>query len=102
MQEVKRQNSNTQHATDLRKRGATGIRTPDFLHAMQRQDLHRSMYAQLASLMRAHESAPMSTGCGTPQLYGPQLLPLPLIGPTPSGIAAHNTRPASSPLVFTT
>ena len=66
-------------ASDLREtwpRGATGTRTPDFLHAMQRQDLHRSVHAQVAGPTRAHESTIMPTGCGTPLLYGPRSLPL--------------------------
>ena len=58
--------------------GATGTRTPDFLHAMQRQDLRRSMYELVASLMRAHESTLMPTGCGTSLLYSSQPLPLEL------------------------
>jgi hypothetical protein len=34
MQAVKDQNQRSQHAFDLRKRGAKEIRTPDLLHAI--------------------------------------------------------------------
>ena len=77
---------------------------------MQRQDLHRSMYTQVAGLMRAHESTLMPTGCGTPLLYSSRPPPLELTGRhrmangqrTPARIvsASHRYRPARHQLLI--
>jgi hypothetical protein len=57
-------------ASDLRKRsGATGIRTPDLLHAIQRQDIHHRPYPQVTVPGRPHESPGIQAGCGTFLLY---------------------------------
>jgi hypothetical protein len=45
MQEVKDRFSRSQHASDLRKCGAKGIRTPDLLHAIQARTIARQSQA---------------------------------------------------------
>ena len=52
-----------------------GIRTPDLLHAIQRQHVHRSVSAQVTVPGRAWESARMRTCCGTFLLYKSRSLP---------------------------
>ena len=49
-----------------------GIRTPDLLHAISRQHVHRSTSAQVTVLTRAPESAVVHPGCGTSALYSLQ------------------------------
>ena len=46
-----------------------GIRTPDLLHAISRQPVHRSPSAQVSVLARAPECAIVRTRCGTFVLY---------------------------------
>jgi hypothetical protein len=45
------------------------IRTPDLLHAISRQDIHRSPSPQVTVPERARESVQVRTGCGTFLLY---------------------------------
>ena len=45
--------------------GAMGIRTPDLLHAMQRQHVHRSVSVQVTVSGRPHESSGIQAGCCT-------------------------------------
>ena len=49
--------------------GAKGIRTPDLLHAISRQHVHRSTSVQVAVPERAHQSGQVRTGCCTFPLY---------------------------------
>jgi len=46
-----------------------GIRTPDLLHAISRQAVHRSPSPQATVLARAPEYASIRTCCGTYVLY---------------------------------
>jgi len=48
-----------------------GIRTPDLLHAISRQAVHRCASPQATVLSRAPEYARVRTGCGTSVLYSP-------------------------------
>jgi hypothetical protein len=60
----------TNIASDLRKRsGATGIRTPDLLHAIQRQDIHHRPSTQVTVPGRPHQSPGIQAGCCTFLLY---------------------------------
>jgi hypothetical protein len=56
-------------ASDLR--GAMGIRTPDLLHAISRQHVHRSPSLQVTVPTGAWRSAPIRGRCGTFLLYSP-------------------------------
>jgi hypothetical protein len=49
--------------------GATGIRTPDLLHAIQRQPVHPRVPVQVAVLPRPLQSARVQACCGTFLLY---------------------------------
>jgi len=49
--------------------GAMGIRTPDLLHAISRQVIHRSPPPQVSVLAGAQECALVRPGCGTSVLY---------------------------------
>jgi hypothetical protein len=51
--------------------GATGIRTPDLLHAISRQHVHRSTSAQVTVPGSARPSRQVRTGCCTFLLYRP-------------------------------
>ena len=51
--------------------GAMGIRTPDLLHAIQRQPVHRSPSAQVTVPASTQQSTGIQTRCGTSLLYGP-------------------------------
>ena len=51
--------------------GATGIRTPDLLHAISRQHVHRSTSVQVTVPGSARPSRQVRTGCGTFLLYRP-------------------------------
>jgi hypothetical protein len=51
--------------------GAKGIRTPDLLHAISRQHVHRSTSAQVTVPGSAHPSRQVRTGCCTFLLYRP-------------------------------
>jgi hypothetical protein len=50
--------------------GAMGIRTPDLLHAMQWQHVHRSPSVQVTVSGRPHQSSGIQAGCCTFVLYG--------------------------------
>jgi hypothetical protein len=50
--------------------GAMGIRTPDLLHAIQRQHVHRSPSVQVTVSGRPHQSPGIQAGCCTFVLYG--------------------------------
>jgi hypothetical protein len=52
--------------------GAMGIRTPDLLHAIQRQHVHRSPSVQVTVSGRPHESSGIQAGCCTFVLYRPE------------------------------
>jgi hypothetical protein len=56
---------------DVLPGGATGIRTPDLLHAISRQHVHQCLSSQVTVPERAHQSGQVCTGCGTFLLYGP-------------------------------
>jgi hypothetical protein len=78
MQGVNRQNSNTQRALDLRKRGATGIRTPDLLHAMPADSVWlRRPASDTGRSGRRGRLAPSESDCGRL----PALSPLLVTGP---------------------
>jgi len=49
--------------------GATEIRTPDLLHAISRQPVHRRASAQVTVLRRVRQSGVVRTGCCTFLLY---------------------------------
>jgi hypothetical protein len=49
--------------------GATGIRTPDLLHAISRQHVHPCLSSQVTVPERAHQSGQVRTGCCTFALY---------------------------------
>jgi hypothetical protein len=49
--------------------GATGIRTPDLLHAIQRQNIHRRPPVQVTVPGRPHGSPGIQAGCCTFLLY---------------------------------
>jgi len=49
--------------------GAKGIRTPDLLHAISRQHVHRCLSSQVTVPERAHRSGQVRTGCCTFALY---------------------------------
>jgi hypothetical protein len=51
--------------------GAMGIRTPDLLHAICRQHVHSSTYAQASVSGRAYQSPRIHAGGGTFLLYSP-------------------------------
>jgi hypothetical protein len=51
--------------------GAMGIRTPDLLHAIQRQPVHRSPSAQVTVPASTQQSTGIQTRCGTSLLYDP-------------------------------
>jgi hypothetical protein len=51
--------------------GAKGIRTPDLLHAISRQHVHRSTSVQVTVPGSARPSRQVRTGCGTFLLYRP-------------------------------
>src|ERR1035438_6249097 len=55
--------------------GAMGIRTPDLLHAIQRQPVHRSPSAQVTVPASTQQSTAIQTRCGTSLLYGPDAPP---------------------------
>ena len=55
--------------------GAKGIRTPDLLHAINRQHIHRSPPPQVTVPERTRRSAGIQAGCGTSVLYESPLLP---------------------------
>src|ERR1017187_7492730 len=55
-----------------KKRGAMGIRTPDLLHAISRQPVHRSPSPQVTVLSSAPGCALVRPGCGTSVLYSLQ------------------------------
>jgi hypothetical protein len=62
-----------QKSADLRKcGGATGIRTPDLLHAISRQPVRRGPSPQASVQVRAPEFASVHAGCGTSALYSAQ------------------------------
>jgi hypothetical protein len=67
MQAVKDQNQRSQHAFELRKRGAKEIRTPDLLHAIQIQTIARCGWMwpcqQLQSLHVARDSPVLPLAC---------------------------------------
>ena len=50
--------------------GAMGIRTPDLLHAIQRQHVHPRLSVQVTVSGRPHESSGIQAGCCTFVLYG--------------------------------
>jgi hypothetical protein len=50
-----------------------GIRTPDLLHAISRQPVHRSPSVQVTVLNRAPECEIVRPGCGTSVLYSSAL-----------------------------
>src|ERR1022692_3486959 len=78
MQGVNRQNSNTQRALDLRKRGATGVRTPDLLHAMPADSVWlRRPASDTGRSGRRGRLAPSESDCGRL----PALSPLLVTGP---------------------
>ena len=52
-----------------------GIRTPDLLHAMQWNHVHRSPSVQVTVSGRPHQSAGIQAGCCTFLLYGPEPSP---------------------------
>jgi hypothetical protein len=52
-----------------------GIRTPDLLHAIQWQHVHRSVSAQVTLPGRACESVQIRARCGTLLLYESRSLP---------------------------
>jgi hypothetical protein len=54
---------------DLNCGGAMGIRTPDLLHAIQRQPVHPCVSAQVTVLPRPLRSARVQACCGTFLLY---------------------------------
>jgi len=54
--------------------GATGIRTPDLLHAISRQHVHRRTSAQVTVPGSTRPSRQVHTGCGTFPLYRPACL----------------------------
>jgi hypothetical protein len=47
-----------------------GIRTPDLLHAIQRQPVHQSIAVQVTVPGRAHTFPWIRACCGTSMLYG--------------------------------
>jgi hypothetical protein len=57
-----------------------GIRTPDLLHAIQWQHVHRSTSVQVTVPERPHESSQICTCCGTFLLYSPGYLLLRELG----------------------
>jgi hypothetical protein len=65
--------------------GATGIRTPDLLHAISRQHVHPRPSMQVTVPGRAHESSGIRAGCGTFLLYRAEPAPF-----------AHSGRHATS------
>jgi hypothetical protein len=68
----------THIASYLRKRsGATGIRTPDLLHAIQRQRIHSRPSPQATIPGRPHQSPGIQAGCCTFVLYAPAPARLP-------------------------
>jgi hypothetical protein len=54
---------------------AMGIRTPDLLHAIQRQHVHGSASVQVTVSGRLHQSPGIQAGCCTFVLYRPELPP---------------------------
>jgi hypothetical protein len=56
--------------------GATGIRTPDLLHAISRHHVHRSASPQVTVPERTHRSIQIRAGCGTFLLYSFHLRPI--------------------------
>ena len=71
--------------------GAKGIRTPDLLHAISRQHVHRRPSMQVTVPGRAHESSGIWAGCGTFLLYRAE--PAPLLTPA-------DTRPVESLRIY--
>src|ERR1017187_209018 len=67
--------------------GAMGIRTPDLLHAIQRQPVHRSPSAQVTVPASTQQSTGIQTRCGTSLLYDPMPTVVQehrvVLGPTP-------------------
>jgi hypothetical protein len=63
--------------------GAKGIRTPDLLHAISRQHVHRSPSVQVTVPGRAHQSGQIRTGCCTFMLDRFEALPAQIDGSKP-------------------
>jgi hypothetical protein len=59
---------------DVSPGGATGIRTPDLLHAISRQAVHQHLSSQVTVPERARLSGQVRTGCCTFPLYESPLL----------------------------
>ena len=71
--------------------GAMGIRTPDLLHAIQRQPVHSSPSPQVTVPEGAPESACVQACCGTFLLYDPMSLPRELSARTPTISTAYRS-----------
>jgi hypothetical protein len=99
MQEVKDHFSRSQHASELGKRGAKGIRTPDLLHAMRagfvRRCLARSRFGTSGQWSCLAESGCICCGLGALS-FGSSLVTGILRaqrGPSGSSTPPERTRP---------
>jgi hypothetical protein len=63
--------------------GATGIRTPDLLHAITRQHVHPCVSLQVTVLPRLRKSARVRSSCGTFLLYCCHTRPTGQVTPLP-------------------